>query len=408
LNNKHKSNSQSSAFFHTLKGTQSGLFLAEMFFWAGMAAVVPYISVYFESIQLNGGQIGQLRSIPQFVLLVSSVGFAFLSDRLRQHKRVLQACILGLMVALFMIPELSTFAALVPVILLYSIFIAPIVPILDQTILSSLEDPEYYGRIRVGGSIGWGIMVLVSGYFIDTLQVGLPIIFYIDIALLGLLFVLTLFLPDVQASKSSSSDLVTVRKLLDMLTEPGFLIFLLIIVIWGFGESAITGFLFLHIKHLGGSATLMGISMSISLVGEIIVFPLSSRIQRRIGPLPMILLAFVVLLFWLTGLFLIRDPNLIPVFQIFGGSGFGLLQSGSVAYVNNRAPEGLGTTAQAIRGGIFSGLGVGFGMIFSGWLYEIAGSTILFRNMAIIIFAGFIFALLIFLNQRKSASGKST
>ena len=38
--------------------------------------------------------------------------------------------------------------------------------------------------------------------------------------------------------------------------------------------------------------------------------------------------------------------------QIFGGAGFALIQSGSAAYVNRRAPKELGTTAQALISGV--------------------------------------------------------
>ena len=378
------------------------MFLAQVFYWAGMAAVMPFLSVYYESVHLKGGQIGQLRSIPLFVSLISSVGLAFLSDRLKQHKRVLLVCILGLMAALSVIPQLSTFTALVPIILMYSIFNTPIIPILDQMILSALDDPGNYGRIRVGGSIGWGIMVIATGYLIDSLKVGLSFIFYIDILLLSFLFILILFLPHEETSGASSQESVTLNKLIGMLKQPGFLIFLLIIIIWGIGQSAIGGFLFLHIKHLGGSASLMGISMSVSLIGEIIVFLFSSRIQHRIGTMPMVLLAFVVLFTWLIGLSLIRNPNVIPFFQIFGGSGFALLHSAGVAYMNKRAPEGLGTTAQAIRWGFFTGFGMGTGMIINGLMYENVGTVELFRNMAFVTLGGFLFALLVFINQRKS------
>ena len=147
---------------------------------------------------------------------------------------------------------------------------------------------------------------------------------------------------------------------------------------------------------------LMGISMSVSLVGEIVVFPLANRIQRKIGSMSMVLLAFVVLFTWLVGLSLIRNPNVIPFFQIFGGSGFALLHSGGVAFMNKRAPEGLGTTAQAIRWGVFSGFGMGTGMIINGLVYEKVGTVVLFRNMALLTLGGFIFALLVFLAQRRS------
>lgn len=383
------------------------MWLAYFIYWGGAAAVLPFMSVFYESVNLKGGQIGQLNSIPYFVSLISSISFSFLSDVLRSHKLVLRMCIFGLIAVLLVFPSLSTFAAFLPVVLLYSVFSSPANPILDQTALSALKNPENYGKIRVGGSIGWSIMVLVSGYLIDHLHVGLPVIFYINIAFLVLFYGMTAFMPEPRREVGSDAEKVSPGKLAAMLRLPGFLIFLLTIIIWGIGESSIGSFMFLHIKSLGGSTTLMGIALSVSVIGEIIIFSYSDKIQSRLGPQKMILGAFLVLLAWLAGLALIRNPNAIPLFQVFGGAGFGLLQSGSVAYVNERAPKGLGTTAQAIRVGLFSGLGVGIGAIISGIMYEASGSVILFRNMALIVLVGFFFALLVYMIDRRKRLNQS-
>jgi predicted MFS family arabinose efflux permease len=115
----------------------------------------------------------------------------------------------------------------------------------------------------------------------------------------------------------------------------------------------------------------------------------------------MVLAAFVVLFCWLTGLSLIRDPNSIPFFQIFGGAGFALLQSGSVAYVNQCAPLEIGTTAQAVRGALYFGLGAGVGAIISGMLYESSGSVVLFRTMSFVSVAGFLLGIVAYLIERR-------
>ena len=119
-------------------------------------------------------------------------------------------------------------------------------------------------------------------------------------------------------------------------------------------------------------------------------------------------MAFIVLILWLTGLSLIKNPNLIPVFQVFGGAGFALIQSGTVAYVNRRAPKELGTTAQALRGGVLSGLGTGVGALISGRLYEFSGSSALFRIMSFVQLGGFILGVLIFLRERRMKSARSS
>ncbi len=388
-------------FAESPRGKRLGMWLSFFIYWGGAAAILPYMSVYFESVGLKGGQIGQLNSIPYFITLISSMTFAFISDVLKKHLAVLRLCVVGLIIILFIFPSISGFTAFIPIVLLYSIFSAPANPILDQTTLAVLDNPEKYGTIRAGGSIGWGIMALVTGYLIDNLGIGLPVIFYINIAFLIIFFMLTFFMEDPNVESDGDLESPSLRDLGIMLRLPGFLVFLLIIIIWGIGEASIQNFMFLHIKGLGGSSTLMGFALSISLVGEILAFSFADRIQVRLGNFKMILAAFLVLFAWLVGLTLIRNPNAIPLFQVFGGAGFALLQSGSVAYVNERAPKGLGTTAQALRGGVYAGLGVGIGAVISGFIYERAGSVVLYRNMAVFAFIGFIFTLFVYLRNRK-------
>ena len=379
------------------------MWLAFFVFWAGAAAYMPFISVYYESVNLKGAQIGQLNSIPYFVSFVSSIFFAFLSDVTRRHKLVLVICVLGMIGVLFIYPSARSFAAFVPIVLAYSILHAPCSPIMDETALASLENPENYGRLRVGGSIGWGLMVLATGYIIDHFSLGLPVIFYIHI-LFNFLFLINIgIMPSINKHSAAPSHKVSISKIWEMFRQPGFIIFMFIIIIWGIGESSIGNFLFLHIKSLGGSSTLMGTALSLSLIGEIVIFSFAHKIQAHLKPQLMVLVAFVVLFAWLTGLSLIRDPNAIPLFQIFGGAGFALLQSGSVAYVDQRAPREIGTTAQAIRGGLYSGLGVGTGSIISGLIYEAYGSVFLFRTMSFVAVAGFIFGLVAYqIDRRKN------
>jgi PPP family 3-phenylpropionic acid transporter len=392
-------NSKLSQYFRSRRGAPVGMWLANFIYWGALANVLPYMGILFESVGLKGGQIGQLNSIPFFVSLVSSILFAFISDRLRKHRLIQVICASGLIATLAIFPQLRSFMAFVPLVFFFSIFNAPANPILIQTTLSALEDPDDFGKVRVGGSIGWGLMVLLSGYLVD--RMGLPFLFTVAIALLLLYLFLVIFLPEPTVEEGTETKPVALKDLWEMLRLPGFLIFLLVIIIWGIGEASIQNFLFLHIKDLGGSSTLMGISLSISLVGEIMVFSNSDRIQRRFGPIGMILLAYCVLITWTGGLWLIRNPAVIPFFQVFGGAGFALLLSGSVAFVNQRAPKGLGTTAQAIRGGLYSGLGVGVGAILSGIMYEAFGSAIMYRNMALLGTTGLLFALVVLPRRRE-------
>ena len=393
--------SRARAFINTPKGAQVNLWLAYFIYWAGAAAILPYISVYYESVNLKGTQIGQLSSIPFFVSMVSSIILAFLSDVSKKHKLILRVCAAAMIAVMALFPAARSFLAFLPIVFMYSVINAPFTSIMDQTTLTALENPADYGKIRVGGSIGWGIMVLVTGFLVDKLNRGYGIIFYICIIFLVIFLINTIGMPQGHKIAVKPEERPNIKMVGEMLRQPGMLPVLLLIAIWGIGESAIGNFLFLHIKSLGGSSTLMGIALSISLVGEIVAFSIANKIFAKIGPGKMMLLSFLVLFAWLFGLSLIRNPIAIPFFQVFGGAGYALIQSGSVAFVNERAPRELGTTAQAIRGGVLSGLGVGTGALISGVIYEASGSVVLFRNMSYLTIAGFALGVVMYLNSRR-------
>jgi MFS transporter, PPP family, 3-phenylpropionic acid transporter len=395
------------SFFKSPEGKRIAMWLAFFLYWGGSAAFMAYIALYYESVNLSGRQIGQLTSIPFFISLVSSVVFGFLSDTSRRNHLLLRITTVGLICVLLVFPRAQTFWLLFPTALIYSVFQAPANPILDDTTLNALEKPENYGKVRMGGSIGWGLVVLLTGVLIDNLGFGIPVIFYINIAFLLIFFLLIGLIPSPKKAAAENVEKPTLKTLRKMLINPGVLLLFVVIIIWGMGEASISNFLFLHIKQLGGSSTLMGAALSISLVGEIVTFNFANRIQKKIGEFRMVLLAFVVLIIWLSGLSLIKDPNLIPAFQIFGGAGFALIQSGSVAYINRKAPRELGATAQALRGGLYAGLGVGVGTIISGVLYEFFGSSMMYRIMVVIQICGLIFGVFVYLRDHRNRTSKT-
>ncbi len=382
-------------FFQTPRGTRASLWGAYFLYWAGLAPFFSFIALYYESINLNGSQIGQLSSIISLVSFASSILLAYLSDFLRRRKLILRACILGMITALLLFPHAASFVTLLPIVMLYSIFMAPTISILTETTLNALDNPRDYSKARLGGSVGWGILVLITGWLLDNAAVSLTIIFNLHIFLLILLFAFSWFMPETERTPGKNAEKVSFKAVWKMLRLPAFLPWMGIVFLWGMGDSSIMNFLFLHIKHLGGSPALMGAAMFASILGEIAGFAAAKRIQHKIGTRLMMVISLGMLCFWFTAASLIKQPYLILFFMVVAGAGFTLMHAGSVSYVNMRAPKQIGTTAQAVRGAVQMGLGSSFGALISGVLYQAYGSAALYRVMAVVSFIGFILALLL-------------
>jgi len=397
---KNNLSAQTKAFFRTPRGTRAGLWGAFFLYWASLAPFIPFVALYYESIHLTGSQIGQLGSIRSLVSFASSILLAFLSDFLRRRKLILRVCVLGMSAALLAFPHAASFTTLIPIVVLYSVFLSPTGAILDETTLEALDDPRNYSKVRMGGSVGWGILVFITGWLLDNAAVSLTIIFDLHITLLILLFAFSWLLPEGDRGPDRHTEKISVKDVWEMLRLPAFLPWMGILFLWGVGDSSIINFLFLHIKHLGGSASLMGAVMSAAILGEIIGFAAAKRIQRKVGTRTMMILSFVVLCVWLIAASLIQQPALFLFFMVIAGWGFSLMHAGSVAYVNQRAPKQIGTTAQAIRGAIQMGLGSSVGALISGALYQAYGSAALYRIMGSFAFIGFLLALLLRSTER--------
>jgi PPP family 3-phenylpropionic acid transporter len=91
---------------------------------------------------------------------------------------------------------------------------------------------------------------------------------------------------------------------------------------------------------------------------------------------------------------IISTPGLAIALQVLGGVSFATYIVGGVTYVNERAPQGLSTTAQAVFSLVTFGAGWVAGSLIAGSVYETAGIVWLFRLLTVIALAGFALFLL--------------
>jgi predicted MFS family arabinose efflux permease len=370
------------AFIASPAGRRINLWFSFFLFWGAIASFIPYLSLYYDSIGLTGTQIGTLNSVRAALSFITAIAIAFLSDVLRRRKLVFILAIFGMVILLAIFPYMASFITILPIIALYSALQTPNIAILDQETLSILKNPRDYSIIRVGGSFGVGVITLLTGLIIDRPGVPLTAIFYVHIILLILLYFLVLALPDSQ-NQQQQGKIPSTKDIVDLLRIPGFTLWLGIIFLFGLGDAAMINFLFLHIRSIGGSASLMGLATAFSIAGEIAGYYLAQRVQRRVGSRRMIILAFIFRIFWFVLIAFNRAPLLVLPIHILNGIGFSLVSAGSVAYVNERAPAHIGTTAQGVRSAILIRLSGVVGSLIAGFIYQRSGSTRMYLIFAV-------------------------
>ncbi len=215
------------------------------FNYAAWAALIPFLPLFYQQAGLNGYQIGLLTGIPPLATVFSGPIWGGLGDYTRQYKRLLIVALVGVLASVFGMLHAHSFAALMPLVVAYAFFMAPVVPMVDHTTVDLLgERKSQYGKQRLWGSIGWGVSAPVVGVVMQ--RAGLNWGFY---GFLAMMFCAMLVISGLPISKTRLG-IQFWTSLRDLLAQRQLALFLLIVLVGGTGFAVATNFLFLHLEGI--------------------------------------------------------------------------------------------------------------------------------------------------------------
>lgn len=343
-------------------------FSLNVLIFAGFAFVAPFLVLYYQSVGFTGAQIGILTGITPLVTLFCTPLWTSLADVSQRHRLIMSLCILMAAGDVFVFPLLTTFVPILLIAILFNAVFSPILSFTDSATMFMLADEkDKYGRIRVGGTIGFGLAASIAGVLIQNY--GLRLAFWGCSALLLLSFFVSqkLVHSPVKVSGSARSG---IRKLL---RNPRWRLFLIVALAGGLASSSTNTYLFPYMKSLGANESTMGLALTIGTLSEIPVLFFGNRLIQRFKPYGLLVLAMVI-----TGgrlmLFAISDsPSLVLFFQLLNGLTFPAMWIAGVAYADQNAPAGMAATAQGLFGAMVFGFGAAIGGFIGGPLLESIG-----------------------------------
>lgn len=370
-------------------------------FFAAISALVPYLALYYREAGLVGGQIGMLLSVTPIVTILASPLWTGLADVRRWHRWILIGALASAVSINAFFPLLSP-AWFFPAVALFAMLSAPIMPLVDSATFAMLGDqPERYGRLRIWGTIGWGLCAPLAGALLH--QNGLRWGFWIYALILSLALLPASRLTFNQAR----SGIAFLGGLRSLLTDRRWVLFLLTTFTAGIGLSAASNYLALLMESRGGSQALTGVALTVSVLAELPIMFFSYKFLPRLKTRGLFLLAVAV-----TGLrsllyAVIAAPIGIIAVQLLHGFTFPALWVAGVTYSSENAPPGLNATAQGIFGSTLMGFGAAAGSLLGGFLMERMSPAAMFGVLGIVVLTGLACFLLLerFLLRRQAAVG---
>lgn len=354
-------------------------------FYAAGSALLPYLALYYQSLGLNGRTIGLLTGIPPLVTLFAAPLWGSAADATQRHRQLLLIAISSTIVVVLALSLASQLMWLLPLVMAYAFFAAPIVPLVDNTTLAMLgPNRNRYGRQRVWGAIGWGVAAAVMGVVIT--RTGLHAAFYGFAIFMGLGLLAAARLPVVHAGIGNRfwSGLQL------LLRNRAWIAFLLAVLSSSVSAGMYNNFLFVYLNELGAPATLMGLSLVMATFSELPIFFFADKLLGRWGPRGVLIMALTASAIRMFAYAAMPAAWWVLPIHLLHGLSFSAMWAAGVANADALAPEGMGATAQGMFAGVTFGIGASVGALLAGFLYDGVGPTVMFAVAGIIVLAGLV------------------
>jgi len=357
-------------------------------YFGAVGCLFPYLNLYYQRVGLTGLQIGVLSAIAALVTQLASPLWGMLGDSHTLHRTLLSVAVGGTIIPALLLSVGNVLSWLGPVTFVYAFFFGPITPLVDSTALEVAKaSHRSYGELRAWGTIGFIVSALAIGRIIEVTNLKVLFPGYV-LFMLGSL-ALSLCLPQRRRRWRGAGT----RGLSVLLADRAFLLFLASVFLLAAAMRAANAFFALYLDAIGAGEGLVGLSWALAALSEVPVVFFSRVLLGKLSARGLFAVGFAVYaLRWLL-YSQITSPGMILATQLLHGLSYGAYLVAGVVYTSERAPEGLGATAQGLFSGTTMGLAGMVGALIGGWLYDRAGVANLFRLCSL----AAAFALVIFL-----------
>ncbi len=356
-------------------------------YFAAMAAILPFFVLFYQRLGFTGAEIGLLTGIPPLITLIAAPFWTGVADSKRWHKLVMGSGIMVTVLSIVLLPAFTSFAAIFTLIILFNIFFSPVPSLADSATMNMLgKERAMYGRIRLGGTIGWGLFAPIAGAIVQNY--GLKLAFWSFSAIMFVNFFVSQGFVHGSREESTSKP----GGIRFLLTNRRWINFLFIAFLGGLGTFAVNAYLFSYMAELGTNETTMGFALTIATLTEIPIFFFGDRLVKRFTNYGLLVLALGMLAIRSLLFGVVNTPFMVLVLQAFGGTIFPAMWLAGVSYADENAPDGLKSTAQGLFGAMCFGVGSAAGGFIGGLLLGSIGGRGMFLVFGIIVLAGLVMA----------------
>ena len=343
------------------------------FYFATLGILVPYWSLYLQSLDFNAREIGELLAILVGTKLVAPYIWGWIADH--TGKRILIVKIGSFLAAIsfMLVYGVTSYWGMALTMMLYSFFWNAIMPQFEASTMNHLgEDHDRYSVIRSWGSIGFILTVMLAGPMIDEFgtQVILP--------MLSIAFVmiwLAAMITPADAGQPHIED-QSVDKIIKIIKRPEVMALFVVCFLMQFSHGSYYAFFSIYLESHGYSKTVIGQYWALGVIAEVIVFLFMAKLIGRYGAKRLLVASLMIAVIrWVLTAWFVDNVVIMFISQTMHAATFGLYHAVAIYFIHHYFTGKLQGRGQALYSSLSFGAGGAAGSLVSGYSWEALGST---------------------------------
>lgn len=354
-----------------------------LFYFALLGSTAPFLALYFDHMGFNAARIGELVAIPMLMRCVAPNIWGWLGDYTGRRLAIVRFGAICTLLTFSLIFIDKSYAWLAMVMALHAFFWHAVLPQFEVITLAHLSgQASRYSQIRLWGSIGFIITVVVLGRLFEWLSLD---IYPLALVLIMAGIVLASFwVPNAQPLQGAR---VAGEGFLRQLRNPGVLAFYICVGLMQVSHGPYYTFLTLHLERLGYSRGLIGMLWAVGVVAEVLIFLLMSRILARFSVRRVLLASFLLAaLRWLLLGSLAEFLWVLLFAQVLHAATFGSFHAAAIHFVQRSFGPRQQGQGQALYAAL-AGTGGALGALYSGYSWNALGASWTFSLASLAAFA---------------------
>lgn len=338
------------------------------FYFALLGAWLPFWPLYLRDLGYDAAAIGVLAGTLQATKIIAPNIWGWLADRSGQRLRIIRIGAAAAVVIFFGIFFRDSFIWLVLIVAGFSFFWNAVHAQFEVITLAHLRDQvQRYSLVRVWGSIGFIVIVLVLGALFDHIALRtLPFILF------GLLLAIWFSTLSVSVPPPLHNTVLQKREPLSaILRQPIVIAFLSINFLLLISHGPYYTFFSVYLESHQYSRTQTGLLWSLGVIAEVLVFLLMHRVLQSFTLRGIVLTSLALtVLRWLLIAFYVESLPILIFAQTLHAASFASQHSCAVEMVRRLFAGGHEGQGMALYSGLCYGGGAALGAVLSGLVWS--------------------------------------